>query len=190
MTNRENAWSIAGFALMSLLVLGEGCTPAVRNEGTVRDTSSAGAGTTRGTAADTALVASLERGPCRGFCPTYRVDVYADGRVKFDGTRNVQSTGPQRKTISSQSVQGLARAIESSGFASADTAYMFESPGCGQYHTDLPVSVLSARVGARMKTIRHDPGCQSAPGFLKSLAARIDSVAGTSLWITGKETGR
>ena len=78
------------------------------------------------------------------------------------------------------------RAIESSGLASADTAYLHESPGCGQYHTDLPVSVLTARVGGRMKTICHDPGCQAAPGFLQTLKARIDSVAGTSLWITGK----
>ena len=171
-----------GIASCALALLLGACTPAARNDGTMSDTSSS----TVATSPDTTLVASLERGPCRGFCPAYRVDVFADGRVRFLGERNVERTGAQARTIPLTAVHALMREIESSGFAAADTAYVHESPGCGRYHTDLPVSVLTARVGTRMKTIRHDPGCQGAPGFLQTLQARVDSVAGTSLWITGK----
>ena len=131
-------------------------------------------------------VVSLERGPCRGRCPEYRVELYESGKVLFEGRRNVSSTGAQAKTVSVSKVRELMRAIAASQFATVDTAFIYGSATCGQYHTDLPVVMFSAKVGSRMKTVHHDPGCLGAPGFLRTLEAQIDSVAGTSLWIVGK----
>lgn len=134
---------------------------------------------------DSSMVASLERGPCRGFCPEYRVEVYQDGTVKFDGRKNVKSTGPSTRTIAASEVQALLRTIGATAFASADSAYTYGRAVCGQYYTDQPVVTLSAKVGSAMKTVQRDPGCNGAPAYLKALEARVDSVAGTSAWITG-----
>ncbi len=141
-------------------------------------------------AADSSIVASLTRGPCRGFCPEYRVDVYRNGTVRYTGTRNVSSAGAQSAAISPDSVRALAQAIRSSDFARFDSAYTYGSAGCGRYVTDLPVVTLVADMGTETKTVVHDPGCSGAPGFLRILAARIDSVTGTSRWIAGKGATR
>ena len=136
-------------------------------------------------AADSSLVMSLERGPCRGTCPVYRVDVYGDGRVQFDGQRHVATIGTKTGIASVTAVQELLQKFRNGEFAKADSAYVMDSPGCGSYATDLPVSKLSAKIGAGMKTVEHDPGCRNAPAFLKTLAAQVDSVARTTQWIAG-----
>ena len=141
-------------------------------------------------AGDSSIVASLSRGPCRGYCPEYRVEVYGNGNVAFNGTRNTGSTGAQSATIPLDSVRALSQAIRSSGFSKFDSAYTYGSAGCGQYVTDLPVSTLTAETGTGVKSVVHDPGCNGAPGFLRILAARIDSMAGTSRWVAGKGAAR
>jgi hypothetical protein len=140
--------------------------------------------------ADSSLVASLSRGPCRGFCPVYRVDVYGDGAVRFAGEQNVRQAGAQTSSVSAERVQRLEQAIARSGFASMDTAFVYGNAACGQYYTDMPVVTLAARVGGRMKTVRHDPGCRGAPASLRTLEAQVDSIAGTAVWITGTAGSR
>lgn len=134
---------------------------------------------------DTTLVVALERGPCFGFCPVYSVELFENGRVNFTGTRNVGVVGPASDTISAAAVDSLRRLVSESGFATFDTAYVMDSPGCGQYVTDLPVLVLRAPVNSVVKTVRHELGCRGGPPAIESLAARIDSVTGTAAWIKG-----
>ena len=136
-------------------------------------------------ALDSSLVASLERGPCRGSCPVYRVELYGDGKVRFDGKQHVGTIGSRNGNTPTAAVQGFMRSVAASEFASADTLFMMGSAGCGSYATDLPVSVLSIKVGSRLKTIQHDPGCRNAPKFLRVLAAQLDTAAGVAGWIVG-----
>ena len=136
-------------------------------------------------ALDSSLVASLERGPCRGTCPVYRVELYGDGKVRFDGKQHVGTIGARNGSTTAAAVQGFMRSVAASAFASADTLFMMGSAGCGSYATDLPVSVLSIKVGSRLKTIQHDPGCRNAPKFLRVLAAQLDTAAGVAGWIVG-----
>lgn len=136
-------------------------------------------------AADSSLVVSLERGPCHGTCPVYRVDVYGDGKVQFDGKQHVAKTGLQTGTASVAAIQELLGKFKASSFAKADTAYMMDSPGCGQYATDLPTARLTAKIDGTMKTVQHDRGCRNAPEYLRTLEAQVDSVARTAQWIAG-----
>lgn len=134
---------------------------------------------------DTAPVAILDRGPCRGFCPTYHVTLYADGTVKFDGRKNVQAIGLHQGTANIAAIQNFLSAARAEGFAALDASYEMDSAGCGQYVTDLPVSSIAVRVGSTLKTVRHDPGCRGAPQLLTSLEFRLDSIANTARWVTG-----
>ena len=136
-------------------------------------------------AVDSSLVMSLERGPCRGRCPVYRVDVYGDGKVRFDGKQYVGTIGAQNGTAPAAAVQDLLRTIQNSEFSSVDTSFVMGSAACGQYMPDLPMSKLSAKLGTQMKTVHHDPGCRNAPRFLRTLEAQVDSVARTARWIAG-----
>lgn len=149
------------------------------------NSASESAVTTSVAAVDTSLIVSLERGPCRGRCPVYRVDVYGDGKVRFEGKQYVGSLGAQSGTATVAAVQALLRTIQSSEFRTVDTSFVMDSPACGQYQPDLPWSKLSAKIGAGMKTVHNDPGCRNAPRFLRTLEAQVDSVARTAQWIAG-----
>ncbi len=172
-------WTVGSVRLLALLPLmvGAGC----RRRGQPAPSAD-----------DSSPVVTLERGPCFGRCPEYRVELYESGKVLFEGTRNVAASGSRSGSASSADVRDLVRIIAESGFAELDTAFTYGSAGCGQYYTDMPVMVLSARLGAgrgagagtATKTVRYDPGCQGAPGFLARIAERVDSVGGTSVWIT------
>lgn len=131
------------------------------------------------------LVASLERGPCRGSCPVYRVEVFGDGKVRFEGKRNVGTMGTHNSSTTPKVIQQLIKAISSGEAANSDTSFVMGSKGCGQYYTDLPMTTLTVRVGTRLKTIQHDPGCRNAPAFLKTLEAQVDSAAHSAMWIAG-----
>lgn len=133
----------------------------------------------------------LERGACFGRCPQYGVDLFENGAVRFDGRKNVDSLGAHQATIKAKAVSALQKEFVSAAFATADSVYEMGSPGCGQYVTDGPQMVMSAMIGTSMHTVRLDTGCTGAPRFLKSLAARVDSVARTRVWInTNGESAR
>lgn len=44
-------------------------------------------------AADTILLASIDRTPCFGRCPTYKITVYQSGYVVYEGKQNVKNIG-------------------------------------------------------------------------------------------------
>ncbi len=136
--------------------------------------------------ADTSLVVALERGACRGRCPEYRVELFADGKVLFNGTKNVAVTGAASGIARVNDVGEIMRLISESGFAALDTAFTYGNAACGQYFPDLPMIVLWAKVGSVVRKVQYDPGCQAAPAVLRTIAARVDSVAGTATWIQGK----
>lgn len=173
-TQKASLWrlSVAGIALLSVACRGR--STATRAESGAADS---------GSAISQAAV-RLERGPCRGFCPEYTVELFDDGTVRFDGRRNVQMSGAQQSRIPAAAVKALRESIASSVFATADTAYVYESAGCGRYATDIPVNVLTVRLASSHKSVRRDGGCQGAPAALAALEARVDSVANTRQWIS------
>jgi hypothetical protein len=135
------------------------------------------------TAATPATVVALERGPCFGTCPVYRVTLSADGLVEFVGTRFVSRVGADSARIAPEAVDGLVRALEAGGFFALADAYVPDAPACGRYHTDAPTVSLSVQAPERAKTVRHDHGCGGAPEELTRLEHLVDSVAGSTRWI-------
>ena len=135
--------------------------------------------------ADPSLVASLDRGPCHGTCPVYRVELYGDGRVRFEGKQHVGAMGSRDGNTTTSAVQNFMRAVAATDFATADPSYVMGSAGCGSYATDLPMMTLSVKVGVRMKAVQYDIGCRSAPKFLRTLEAQLDTAARTAPWIAG-----
>jgi hypothetical protein len=128
-------------------------------------------------------VVTLERGPCFGTCPVYRVSLSADGMVEFLGTRFVSRVGNASARVAPDAVASLVRSLETSGFFGLADAYVPDAPTCGRYHTDAPTVSISVQAHGRDKTVRHDHGCGGAPDQLTGFEHLIDSVAGTARWI-------
>ncbi len=138
-----------------------------------------------GAAAVEAPAVTLERTPCFGTCPVYRVAIARSGAVRFVGKQHVTQAGAASAEIPAARVDSLLRELEAGGFFGFADAYVMDSPACGRYATDSPTVITFASVGGRTKTIRHDYGCSAAPRELGRLERLIDEVAGTSRW-TGR----
>jgi hypothetical protein len=126
---------------------------------------------------------SLERGPCFGSCPVYKVTVDRTGGVRFEGRRFVANTGVSTGTVSPAVVDSLLEELSAAGYFELADAYRAGEPGCERYATDLPTIVTEVRSGERLKRVEHDRGCADAPEVLSRLESRIDEVAGSARWI-------
>jgi hypothetical protein len=137
-----------------------------------------------GTAArdEAASAVSLERTPCFGSCPVYRVTISRGGMVRFEGTRFVGHVGADSAQVEAAAVDSLLAELERGGFFDFEEQYVSGAPGCGLYATDLPSAITTVNDGSRGKQVNHDRGCSDAPRALATLEDRIDEVAGTARW--------
>jgi Domain of unknown function (DUF6438) len=132
-----------------------------------------------------APVITLERTPCFGGCPVYRLSVSPSGEITYQGKAHVRRLGPATGKIPQQQVDALLSELERAGYFSFANRYASAEPTCGRYATDSPTVISSVTVRGRTKRIEHDYGCGSAPGGLVVLERRIDEVLGSSHW-TGR----
>ncbi len=120
-------------------------------------------------------LASLSRGPCFGRCPEYQVEVFSDGRVRFEGRRHVATVGEAVGQLDAAQLSALEARFEAARFT--DFAGRYERADT----TDLPVVVLAYQGRA----VRHALGDSSAPAALTQLEDDVDTLLGTARWVTG-----
>jgi hypothetical protein len=137
------------------------------------------------TVADTVPVITLERTPCFGGCPVYRVSVTQAGTVQYEGKAHVRRLGSAGGQIPAERVDQLLSELERAGYFSFAGRYTSAEPTCGRYATDSPSVITTVRFRGLTKRIEHDYGCGAAPGALVVLERRIDEVLNTSQW-TGR----
>ena len=135
--------------------------------------------------AATSMVVSLERTPCFGSCPVYRISASPSGLVTFEGKANVLRIGADTGRISAQHVDALLLELHRAGYFTFADRYALSEPTCGHYATDSPTAISSATFRGRTKRIEHDYGCAGVPGALTILEKRIDEVLGSGRW-TGR----
>jgi hypothetical protein len=126
---------------------------------------------------------TFERTPCFGTCPVYKVSVSGDGMVRFDGTRNVDSTGSFTGRISAVQVAALNRAFEDAQYFTFDPKYGLDQPNCREYGADASRIITSFAAPGRYMTVDHDLGCAKAPTRLAELYRKFDDIVGTARWI-------
>jgi hypothetical protein len=131
-------------------------------------------------------VIKLERTPCLGRCPVYRVTISASGRVSFVGKNFVPQQGEATGQAPKEKLDSLLGEIERQGFFEFADRYVAGAPACGPYATDAPSAITEVTHAGRHKRIEHDYGCSQAPPALGELERKIDEVAGTGRW-TGKQ---
>ncbi|MFN8475761.1 MAG: DUF6438 domain-containing protein [Anaerolineae bacterium] len=123
------------------------------------------------------VVITLERGPCFGACPTYKVTIRGTGEVAWEGKRFVKVVGPASAKISPDAVRALLDEMVAAGYFNMNDKYTKANA------TDMPSAVTSVTLSGVTKTIDHYYGDNSAPPALTALEKRIDEVAGTAQWI-------
>jgi uncharacterized protein (AIM24 family) len=102
---------------------------------------------------------SLERTMCYGSCPVYKVTVFGDGRVVYDGEHFVAKEGRHEWRTTKRRMTAIVKAIEKAGFF--DTEFSDE----GLFVTDMPSTITTVEfVDGRKKRIERYHGNFFCPG--------------------------
>ena len=131
----------------------------------------------------------LERGPCFGSCPTYRLSLARSGAVHFVSSSRGDVGREERGSITPAQFLALAAEAERIGFDQLPDNIR-ESRYCERMATDLPSADVSIFRGAAVKTVRDYLGCFDGPPGLRRFESAIDSVAGSSRWVRPSAIGR
>jgi hypothetical protein len=116
---------------------------------------------------------TLERTPCHGPCPVYRVTISGKGEVEYFGEARVDKAGTHRWRISPRRLQRLEEALER-----AD--YLHLEDDSSEYGlTDAPGCLTSVEYDdGTSRTIVHCHGAPAAPDALAELEDEIDRIVG------------
>lgn len=119
---------------------------------------------------------TLERTACFGFCPMYKLSVYGNGKVVYEGKRFVKVTGTRTTTISQTAVRKLVAEFQKIGYFNLQDSY---TGG----HTDASSAITSLTIGKKQKTVNHYLPSPDAPTQLTELENKIDAVVNSKQWI-------
>ncbi len=108
-------------------------------------------------------VITLERTLCFGNCPAYKLTVYGNGAVTFEGKSFVRVTGKAEGAITQEQFKQLIFVFEEANYDSLKDSYTQISV------TDAPYVTTSITVDGKTKTVRHYLGDPSAPPGLPHL---------------------
>jgi hypothetical protein len=128
------------------------------------------------TEAPRAVSITMERNPCFGRCPVYRLDLTDSGKVVYDGRGFVKENGRREATVPPADVQALAKEIEAAGFFGFRDNYPPEA-------TDHAIVVTTVTIDHKTKRVEHNLGSRAAPAALEELYRRIDEVARSKQWV-------
>ncbi len=122
------------------------------------------------------LVVTLERTPCYGDCPVYKLSMYGDGRIIYEGEKYVKVIGIITASISEDQFKQLYAEFRKIDYFSLKDSYQHLDT------TDMPGAITSLTVDGQTKTINHYHGDHSAPKSLTNLENRIDQIVSSNQW--------
>jgi len=126
------------------------------------------------------LVISLERTTCYGNCPAYKLTIYGNGRVEYEGTKNVELTKKKEGHLQPGDLKKILAAFDKANYFSAKP-YTYDSCTC-TLCTDMPTAITEIRAQGKSHRVEHYYGCRCAPRELWQLEQEIDRVVGTDQW--------
>ncbi len=133
----------------------------------------------------------LQRGNCEMGCPIYRVFIFANGDVIWQGRGAVARRGLVLTRIEGSQIRALIQEFESVDYFQLQNIYGFHGSGCQSSMPDRPMVITTLSKGGICKTISHHDGCVGEVSEkLTALENSIDKAAGTARWITGKPSSR
>lgn len=123
------------------------------------------------------MVITLERTPCYGFCPVYKLTIQGNGNVVYEGEDFVKTKGIMEISIPKAKIDQLVEEFERVGYFSLNNYYTERTI------TDAPSVITSITVDGKTKTIEHYHGDFDAPEELTELEDAIDEIVNSDQWI-------
>lgn len=132
---------------------------------------------------DTLIV--LQRGACEQRCAVYRVAIFADGSVIYQGRHFVRQSGLIKSLIPVDVLNNLIHDFEAGGFFQLEDNYGYANKEhCQSIDSGEPTAILTFSNQGRSKTIVHNHGCVGkGTKQLTELEDKVDHAVGTVKWI-------
>jgi len=126
-----------------------------------------------GSGAADSLFFSIERTPCFGFCPAYRIHLYRSGLATWEGVSQVERMEPHRAKATQADMQRLLDEAGRIGFFGMKESY--DGPV-----TDLPSTIIRVVSGDRDHTVH---ARYRVPPELKEYGALADTLLLPLSWV-------
>jgi Domain of unknown function (DUF6438) len=132
-------------------------------------------------------VISLQRGNCEGGCPVYRVMIFANGDVIWQGRGRVTRPGVVLSRIERDQIRALIKEFQSIDYFHLENIYGYRGRGCQSSAPDMPMVITTLSMGGLSKTLSHHDGCVGEVSEkISAIENSIDQAVNTARWITGK----
>jgi hypothetical protein len=128
---------------------------------------------------------TLQRGACEKRCAVYRLVIFADGTVIYEGRFNVRRTGLIKSGVPPEALIKLVQNLEAAGLYDLEANYGYGNRDhCASWNSDGPAAIVSLASGGRSKTVLHDHRCISPVSQrLSEMEDWIDQAVGVAKWI-------
>ena len=110
------------------------------------------------------LIISLERTPCYGTCPIYKMKIFSDGSAFYHGERFVEKIGNYEFSVRKETVNYILKKADEIGFFELEDKYTANI-------TDLPKTITFIKNGKNKKRVVDYYG---APKTLKEFESLVD----------------
>lgn len=129
-------------------------------------------------------VITLERTRCFGACPVYKLTIFSDGRVDYEGIKYVRRIGKATGHISRARLNDLVEEFTNIYYFNLPASYTPGTKQCPQVVTDMPSAITSLTWRRRSHSVNHYHGCRgpSALESLTELENKIDEVLNVTKW--------
>lgn len=118
-------------------------------------------------ASDTVLLASIDRTPCFGRCPTYKITIYQSGYVIYEGKQNVKNIGFFYSRLEKSKIDEIKK------FIADNKIYELPDKNVNPHVADFPSTYTEVNIDGKYKHITNtDP---EAPQQLIELEKFLDS---------------
>ncbi|MEM1321528.1 MAG: DUF6438 domain-containing protein [Bacteroidota bacterium] len=114
----------------------------------------------------------MYKSPCFGTCPVFRMTIYDNGFVAFNGIRNTDKQGLYVRQLSKKQYEKLSKAFEAADFWSHPDVYPSDV-------SDVPSITISQFREGKAKEVKGD---FSRPEAILELEKMLDAVASEGEW--------
>jgi hypothetical protein len=98
---------------------------------------------------DNTLLVSLQRTPCFGQCPVFKIELFGDGKVVYVGQAFSKRVGTYRATASPEFIKAIQQKAADIKYLSFDAKY----PKGESMITDIPSTISFFKSGLESKTV-------------------------------------
>ena len=112
------------------------------------------------------ILLEMEKTPCYGQCPVYKIQIDSRGNGRFKGIEHTDYQGTYSFRLNKTELEQLKSSFESTGFFDLEDKYF-------DFVSDLPTTYLTYNLEGRIKRIMDYHG---APQKLKDLEKQVESL--------------